>query len=304
MPGSPWPSPHSLFLHLPPPSDGDDAYDCFIYTSGPNGYEKCKYVGSTDIDCFAAEPLAFEEDASGPIIDGGEAAFELTAIVSGSGNPPIPVGEPDTVGFVCVSGSPDDVSCPVAPQALEIAYPQNGVTDIINVDPDYNEEFTCFSLIENSCDATANPICSDGLGLVSAPTLAGSDPQNAFMFSLPLSPDGTIEMTCGRDVTLDAGALPVVNFWTCAPAGSAGDWFQVDCLTFTDTPAYTLETRAITGFAEGDTVECALWQGQGDGCSPYSLESCNWYLDGTDPTSSAPSDWSNDVEWPTTPAKR
>ena len=98
---TPGPSSHPCSLLFSSTPEGDVTYDCFIYTYGPQGYEKCKYVGSTDIGCFSAEPLVVNEENSFPSVDftviPPAPGLYLQYDVAGLGNPPIAANTPDVV---------------------------------------------------------------------------------------------------------------------------------------------------------------------------------------------------------------
>jgi hypothetical protein len=294
-------------------ADGDMTYDCFIYAYGPLGYEKCKYVGSTDVDCFAAEPVTLEDTSGGIVYDpsgddvtvpGPGYDLMLDYATAGLGNPAISSGASGALGFVCVEGTGGAITCPsdtIDGALLAVDYPsypgtttgsvtfssmahpdsidgtQTGPTAGDHVSP--NTAYTCFSLIEDTCAVAsdASPLCSDPIELVSPPTLAfGNGAEDVLFVPTEESTTGEVTVTCGRDATGENGAEEVTNWWSCE-----GDdaWFPVDCAG--DVPS----TEPILGFEEEETITCILWQGQapaGSGCSPYAPSLCTWVADGSD----------------------
>ena len=91
---TPGPSSHPCSLLFSSTPEGDVTYDCFIYTYGPQGYEKCKYVGSTDIGCFSPPSRWWSmrrtvfPDVDFTLIPPAPGLY-LQYDVAGLGNPPI-----------------------------------------------------------------------------------------------------------------------------------------------------------------------------------------------------------------------
>jgi hypothetical protein len=154
---------------------GDEVYDCFINVYGPGGYDKCKYVGSTDIDCF--EPGAPTIDGITPVIELSEDEWIPSLFVAwseGSAPNPEPSATDDTFGVFCLP-TVAGVTCPVK-ATLDIEYGEAGVTQ--EVDTSYattptallpNTAYTCYALAEDTCavTTTADAICSDGVEVIS-----------------------------------------------------------------------------------------------------------------------------------------
>lgn len=301
-----------------PCSDAAETYDCFIFTKGPQGKEKCKYVGSTDIGCFEAEPVSIES-TSGPIVFGDATAIpdpigpfyglQIDYEMLGVGNPPIESGLAESLGFLCLPGP--YATCPsswLTSDLLTLAFPNYPATtggslvfadgtfvgsEAIagtNTTPDEgalvvpNTLYSCFSVLEDTCSPTSSPVCSDPVELISPAILAV--PTNDGQVPPAVNPlfvsegDGQVTTTCDRTAAVgnEGDALEVFNMWTCTGAGA---WFPIECDA-------TPQTRAITGFdGTGVTeVTCVLWQGQGElggGCYPDSPDQCNWQASGADP---------------------
>ena len=299
---TPGPSSHPCSLLFSSTPEGDVTYDCFIYTYGPQGYEKCKYVGSTDIGCFSAEPLVVNEENSFPDVDftliPPAPGLYLQYDVAGLGNPPIAANTPNLVKFDCLPG--DNAVCSPGDYTLSLSYPNypsvpySGVGfDTLNL----NSPYTCFSVIEDTCDPTAEPICSDPYVMVSPPVLAEFDTLPSLTMFTSLD-DGSVTANC-LFPTIDGDYLDVFTAWTCDGAGA---WFDIDCPVGSTGGT---SNRAITGFAPGETIACYFWQGQGkadSGCSPTATQLCNWSAGGpdVDPTS-YPLIWANLVTY-TTPS--
>ena len=281
-------------------SDGADTYDCFVYTYGPLGYDKCKYIGSTDIDCFETEPVTLEDTSGGEVVDpftGNEAyALVLDYATANLGSPAIGSGAVDAIGFACVEGTGGAVTCPSATlgdAVLTIAYPDYA-NDVLVGDTTFttgtntgtggdpvvpNTAYTCYSLIEDTCDAAADPICSEPIELVSVGTLAVAQ-VNSDLFSQVADGSSSVQVNCVRDPNENDGDAEVVtNWWSCV-VDQAPVWYPVTCNG--DASA----SHPIPGFeATLDTATCVLWQGQGpadSGCSPYFEEGCTWFASGTD----------------------
>jgi len=147
---------------------GDEVYDCFLYTEGPNGYEKCKYVGSSDIACTSATPL----DVSGATVSTANPTLEIvipvtTETLPGLGNPILPGTTVFPVG--CVLGA--DGVCPfVADPAtttdntyaqLEALNPVSVPSDTAGTTIAYNTVYTCFGVAPDQCGDDGAVTCSD-----------------------------------------------------------------------------------------------------------------------------------------------
>ena len=292
-------------------SDGADTYDCFIYTYGPLGYDKCKYIGSTDIDCFEAEPVTLSEESTGLVVDpagnagGPSYSLGLGYEVSNLGSPAIGSGALDAIGFACVEGTGGAITCPsdtIGSSVLAVDYPAypDTLDDVIyfgsvaieGAEPSYtvgtqtgaapgdavvpNTAYTCYSLIVDTCDQDAEPICSEPIELVSPPTLATAA-TSSDLFTQPITPDGTVTVNCDRDASGDGDAEVVTNWWTCTVGISDPVWYPVTC------DGADSASHPIPNYVSGTDVFCALWQGQGpvdSGCSPYFEEGCTWFAVG------------------------
>jgi hypothetical protein len=242
---------------LIPTSDADETYDCFIFTKGPQGKEKCKYVGSTDIGCFEAEPVSIES-TSGPLVFGDldfatdpdavgpfyglEIDYEVLSV----GNPPIEPGLDESLGFLCLEGP--YAACPSSwlnDDLLTLSFPNYpGTTggsllfanntyvgsDAIagtNTTPDEgspvvpNTLYSCFSVVENSCSPSSRPECSEPVELISPPVLARNAPDPANPLTpLPLFTSenaGSVTAIAIARMPLTRRAMP----WTSSTCGRA-----------------------------------------------------------------------------------
>lgn len=319
-----------------PTLDAAVTYDCFIFTQSPQGKEKCRYVGSTDIGCFEADPVSIES-TSGPVVvfddlvqDAPLYGLEIDYEMLGVGNPPIEPGLADSLGFLCLEGP--YAACPsswLTSDLLTLPFPSYPSTtggslvfandtylgsDVIagtNTTPDegapvvLNTLYTCFSVLENTCSPTSAPTCSDPVELISPPALAlpAGQPVIITRTGIPgnstlfaYAAVGQVNATCDRTYAIDQEGDALEVFNMWTCTG-AGAWFPIDC---DGTP----QTRAITGF-DGNTttqVDCTLWQGQGEnggGCHPDSPDQCNWQASGADvPYNSF---WSDTVVFPVGP---
>lgn len=147
---------------------GDEVYDCFLYTEGPNGYEKCKYVGSSDIACTSATPL----DVSGATVSIAGPTPEIaipvtTETLPGLGNPALPGTTVFPVG--CVLGA--DGVCPFVADPATTTNPDYDTLELLNpvlVPSDtagttiaYNTVYTCFGVAPDQCGDAGAVTCSD-----------------------------------------------------------------------------------------------------------------------------------------------
>jgi len=154
---------------------GDEIYDCFLYTEGPNGYEKCKYVGSSDIACTSADPVDVSGAESSADFDPVLVNVPVTPeTIPGLGNPPLATDSNDfAVG--CVLGAAG--VCPFAAGATDVATTWDDLVILSEASPPSNQlrvtqstdgldlinnqVYTCFGLAADQCGEPDAVTCSD-----------------------------------------------------------------------------------------------------------------------------------------------
>lgn len=132
------------------PTVANETYDCFLYTDGPVGLEKCKYVGSSDVSCILPEDPDFGLEADQVI---STTSFEFVPNVPENGNPPV-ADDANVFGYTCIAGADqtcaDVTSFDFATDGVDLAS-FDGTTPVTIGALTPNTDYTCFGLVDNVC---------------------------------------------------------------------------------------------------------------------------------------------------------
>ena len=259
---------------------GDEVYDCFLYTEGPNGYEKCKYVGSSDIACTSATPL----DVSGATVSTAGPTPEIditvtTETLPGLGNPALPGTTVFPVG--CVLGA--DGVCPFAAGAttanpdydtlVQVPVEFSVPSDTAGTTIAYNTVYTCFGVAPDQCGDADAVTCSDpvevttpfavqtGGATTCTTTSAGGS------WSVPQGGDAIDFSTSIADTFV---ACSVENGWANGAAIPPGAWNagSGSCSVVENAPAWDITCIDFSIFPAppGDYTSAQCWLGIAYNC--------------------------------------
>ncbi len=235
---------------------GDEVYDCFLYTEGPNGYEKCKYVGSSDIACTSATPLDVSDATVSTTGPTPEIVITVTTeTLPGLGNPALDTSAVFPVG--CVLGA--DGVCPfVADPATTTdntyaelvtlaanSPPLNSFAvpvDTDNVAIAYNTVYTCFGVAPDQCGDAGAVTCSDPVEVTT-----------------PFAVQTGTSTTC--DTTSAGGS------WSVPQGGDAIDFSELGIAeTF-------VACSVANGWANGAAIPPGAWNAGSGSCSVTEIAS-------------------------------
>ena len=264
---------------------GDEVYDCFLYTEGPNGYEKCKYVGSSDIACTSATPL----DVSGATVSAPpEIVITVTTeTLPGLGNPALDTSAVFPVG--CVLGAAG--VCPfVADPASTTDNTYTQLVTIADNDPPLNQfavpadtagtaiasntVYTCFGVAPDQCGDAGAVTCSDPVEVTTPFAVQTGGPTTCTTTSAGGSwsvPQGGDAIDFSTSIADTFVACSVENGWANGAAIPPGAWNagSGSCSVVENAPAWDITCIDFSIFPApvGDYTSAQCWLGIAYNCA-------------------------------------